>query len=163
MHTSTPSPGQAGTPDESFDLMAVLAASVQGPHPEPNLPPDIIEHAYSCGYQWLEIGDFARAQTAFKFLWLRRPNEARFAAGMGQVSMGLKDPTSAMSWFLLALSLDDRNAGYALSLAQAFIESELPLHAFHALRVAIALAEPAGNSAIAAKAQALLTLLTTAS
>jgi predicted Zn-dependent protease len=160
MQASTPAPSQEPELDPSFDLMAFLADSVQGLHQEPDLPQDVIEYAYSCGYHWLEVGDFARAQTAFKYLWLRRPDEARFAAGMGQVAVGLNDSTSAMSWYLLALSLDDRNAAYALNLAQAFIDSELPLHAFNALRVSIALAETSGDTQIADKAQGLITLLT---
>ena len=114
MHASNPSPSQAATTEAPFDLMAYLATSVQGQHQEPDLSQDLIEYAYSCGYQWLEAGDFARAQTAFKYLWLRRPDDARFSAGLGQAAMGLKDSTSAMSWFLLALSLDDSNPGYAL-------------------------------------------------
>lgn len=116
-------------------------------------------HTYALGFAWLESGDFDKARVAFDALWQCCPDDARYAAGLAYSALGQGQVDVALSHFLLAVGLDEGNAGYVLGLGRAFRAARLPGHAALALELAQAMATQAQDRQTAAMAAACLRLM----
>jgi tetratricopeptide (TPR) repeat protein len=143
------------TPEAAADLRQNLRAM----RPEQGLSPESQERAYAMGFGWLQIGDFEKAQFAFQTLWQCCPDEARYAAGMGHSALGLGQTDLALSYFLLAVGLEEDNPGYMLGLGRAFVAGDLPGHGMLALKIAQSMAEAAQDRQTAEMAGAFLRLM----
>lgn len=136
-----------------------LRDTLQAMRPAQGLSVESQEHAYALGFALLEGGDFEKARAAFETLWLSCPDEARYAAGLAYSALGLGQVDLALGYFMLAVSLDEDNAGYLLGLGRAFQASRLPGHAALALELAQAMASQAQDRPTAEMAAACLRLM----
>jgi len=143
------------TPATAADLRAQLVAL----RPAQGLSEDALEQLYTLGFAWLQTSEFVKARAAFDTLWRCRPDEARYAAGLGHSALGQGQADEALTYFLLAVGLDEDNAGYMMGLGRAFMATGLPGHAGLALGLAQAMTDETKAHDISAMASACLRLM----
>jgi tetratricopeptide (TPR) repeat protein len=135
-----------------------LKDKLQSMRPHSSLSSEDLESVYAFGFNWLELREFDKARSAFEILWQSRPDHAAYAAGLAQSALGQGQSDVAVSYFLLAIELDEKNAGYMLGLGQAFQACELPGHARLAYGLTLVLAQEIDDQATARVASALLSM-----
>lgn len=115
---------------------------------------------YAMGFHWLQSAEFDKARSAFELLWRACPDQPDYAGGLAQSALGQGHPDEAASYFLLALALDENNAGHMLGLGRAYRACQLPAHARLALQLAEAMGQqPRQDPATADLARACLALM----
>lgn len=136
-----------------------LRDTLRAMRPAQRMSSESQENAYALGFAWLESGDFDKARAAFDALWLCCPDEARYAAGLAYSALGQGQVDLALGYFMLAVGLDEDNAGYLLGLGRAFLAARLPGHAALALDIAQTMATQARDRQTADMAAACLRLM----
>ena len=149
----------ATLPVDVSDLSAVVP-QLKAVQPPKDLSQATIETLYATGVDHLKTGEFEKAKKVFLLLFSHLPGDARFSAGLAHSLMGLRDHDLASGWFTLACALDEKNAGYQLSLSRAYLGCGLRQLARLSLRVARLNAdETTAGQRIHQQASALLTLV----
>jgi predicted Zn-dependent protease len=156
MNSNTALAPQAA-PDTHTDTQS-LVEQLRAMRPVTSVPQDTLDLTYAMAYHWLQAGEFDKARPAFEMLWRVCPDQAHFCAGLAQSALGQNEPDVAVSYFLLALGIDENNAGYTLGLGRAFLANKLPGHARLALHMAQAMGQ-VSDPVVAAQAGAALALM----
>ncbi len=136
-----------------------LAAQLHDLRPQNGLSQENLDCAYAIGYNWLQLGEFEKSRAAFETLWGQCPDVAPYAAGLAHSALGQGQADVAVNYFLIAVGLDENNAGYMLGLGRAFQASKLPGHARLALDIAQTMAAQAQDRTTADLARACLQLM----
>ena len=130
MNTSTTSSSQH--PAES----ATLVEQLHNMRLSEGLSDRSLDVVYAMAYKWLMTGDFDKARAGFEVLFSQRPDVPAYAAGLANAALNQGDADVAMSHFLLAVGMDENNAGYMVGLGRAFRLCNLPGHARMAFQIA---------------------------
>lgn len=129
------------TSDDMTDVAEQLKTNLSALRPDSSMSKASQDYVYSMGYHWLQAGEFEKARSAFETLWRACPGEAKYAGGLAHSALGQGHPDVAATYFLLALAMDETNAGYMLGLGRSFRACQLPGHARLAMQISEALGE----------------------